>query len=79
MTDKKNECWIFTFGSGHKHQGFFVRIYGTYHQARDLMIEKYGTAWAFQYSQEEWDEWVMANANSRYMPTEKELEVLRCN
>ena len=27
---------------------------GTYEEAREKMIQRYGTNWAFQYSEEEW-------------------------
>lgn len=27
---------------------------GTYEEARQKMVDKYGTDWAFQYSEEEW-------------------------
>ena len=52
-----DETWVFTFGCGQKHEGKYVRIKGTYEEAREKMVEKYGLAWAFQYSEEEWSEW----------------------
>lgn len=66
--------WVFTFGWGQPHQGKYVRIRGTYGQARKKMIEKYGLHWAFQYSAEEWRK---AEENpERCWPLETELEVI---
>lgn len=48
--------WIFTFGCGQKHAGHYVRIKGTYKEARAKMIEKFGTEWAFQYEASEFFE-----------------------
>lgn len=48
--------WIFTFGLGREHGGHYVKFTGTYGEARDKMIAKYGDQWAFQYSMEEWQE-----------------------
>ena len=53
------ECWwYFTFGCGQPHAGHYVKFYGTYSEARQKMTEQYGLEWAFQYSEEEWREWV---------------------
>lgn len=49
------EYWVFTFGLGHENGGHYVKIYGSYYEARDKMINKYGTGWAFQYSESEWN------------------------
>lgn len=46
------KTWVFTFGSGHEHEGHYVKIKGTFEEARAKMFERYGTAWAFQYSDE---------------------------
>lgn len=48
------EEWIFTFGVGHSLEGKCVRIPGTYDEARQKMIDKYGLHWGFQYSAAEW-------------------------
>ena len=66
--------WIFTFGSGQEHAGYYVKIYGTWSEARKKMFEKYGENWSFQYSEAEWENWV-SNCPS-CLPIEKELEVL---
>lgn len=48
--------WVFTFGCGHEHEGHYVKIKGTFEEARAKMFERYGNAWAFQYSEEAWEE-----------------------
>ncbi len=58
MNLNREQWWYFTFGYGQKNAGHYVKFYGTYAEARDKMIEKYGLAWAFQYSEEEWDAWI---------------------
>lgn len=45
--------WIFTFGHGQPHFPGFVRIYGTFHGAREEMVRRYGTRWSMQYESEE--------------------------
>lgn len=51
------QWWTFTFGCGQKHEGMYVRIYETYDSARELMFERYGSEWAFQYNEAEWEDW----------------------
>lgn len=70
----KRQCWIFTFGVGQEHEGFYVKIYGTHDEARKKMIEKYGTKWAFQYSEGQWLHWVMVCPHKEMI--EKELETI---
>lgn len=48
--------WYFTFGCGQKHAGHYVKIRGTYGEARKKMFERFGDEWAFQYSEQEWNE-----------------------
>lgn len=60
MEESKQEdkqWWIFTFGQGHEHEDYYVKIFGTFRGARDIMFSKYGEMWAFQYTEEEWSEW----------------------
>lgn len=57
VPEQRPEWWIFTFGCGQEHEGKYVRIHGTFEEARRKMFREYGDRWAFQYSQEEWDEW----------------------
>lgn len=45
--------WIFTFGCGQPNAGCYVKIKGTYSDARDKMFEMFGDKWAFQYTEEE--------------------------
>jgi hypothetical protein len=52
--------WIFTFGPGHVYPGTeeslanaFVRIAGSYYEARGLMFSVFGPKWAHQYATEE--------------------------
>lgn len=51
------QWWTFTFGYGQQHEGMYVRIYGTLNSARRKMFERYGSEWAFQYSEREWRNW----------------------
>jgi hypothetical protein len=51
------QWWYFTFGCGQPHEGHFVKIFGTFDEARAEMISRYGLAWAFQYSEKQWHEW----------------------
>lgn len=73
MNDIK-EYWIFTFGCGHYHAGKYVKILGTFSEARQKMVDKYGRNWAFQYSGEEWTR--LYNDPNRCYPLETELEVI---
>ena len=50
--------YYFTFGYGQEHSGHYVKFFGTYAEAREQMINAYGHKWAFQYSEDEWMEWV---------------------
>lgn len=52
-----SEYYIFTFGQGQEHAGKYVKIYGSYNDARDKMFDRYDDKWAFQYSAEEWKKW----------------------
>lgn len=70
----KERWWVFTFGKGQEHEGYYVKIWGTYSSARSKMMKRYGLAWSFQYSFEDWIDWV-AQAPA-FTPIEKELEVI---
>ena len=37
---KDKEYWIFTFGEGHAYPGYYVKIYGTYGEARVKMVNE---------------------------------------
>ena len=57
MTGQEQNNWYFTFGCGTKHADRYVKITTSdYGRARQLMFERYGKKWAFQYSEEEYDE-----------------------
>lgn len=71
---KHEQYWIFTFGVGQENGGKYVRIKGTYREAREKMCNKYGDKWAFQYPEEEWDEY--KNDPSRDWEMETELETI---
>lgn len=56
MSDPNHQCyWIFTFGSNQPNAGHYVKFFGTFQEARQQMMDKYGLAWAFQYSEYEWN------------------------
>jgi hypothetical protein len=47
--------WIFTFGFGHyggRLRNYFVRINGTFHEARAEMVRCFGQQWSHQYESE---------------------------
>lgn len=68
----KRKEWVFTFGVGQQYSGKFVKIKGTYDEARDEMCRRYGDKWAFQYSIDEWEE--LESDPNRYWPMETELK-----
>lgn len=75
----KDQYWIFTFGCGRDiygdRAGKSVRIYAdSAYEARQKMVGKYGSRWAFQYSAEEWED--MKNNPDRWWDMEEELEVI---
>ena len=72
---QNNEYWIFTFGCGQLNSGKYVKVYGSYEEARRKMFAKYGNMWAFQYSAEKWRSWII-RAGQVGMPVETELEVI---
>lgn len=64
------QWYIFTFGSGQKYAGHYVKFFGTYNTAREQMVMQYGDKWAFQYSQREWNRLV-----KRYGASNMETEL----
>lgn len=53
--EEKLETYYFTFGVGQKYEGKFVKIIAeSYMDARAKMVDRFGTKWAFQYSEDEW-------------------------
>lgn len=71
----KNEWWIFTFGANQKNAGHYVKIYGTFNDARQEMFRRHGDSWAFQYSLAEWSDHVehMRKIGAEYL-LETELQ-----
>ena len=53
-----NGVWYCTFGCGQKHAGHYVKIKGTFEDAREEMFARYGKEWCLQYSEKQWNEWV---------------------
>ena len=45
--------WYFTFGTGQKHAGKYVRIVGTHSSARNEMFSRFGPKWCMQYGSAE--------------------------
>lgn len=75
IDNKKEQTWRFTFGGNHEKAGYCQPIIGTFASARAKMIEMYGAKWAFQYSEQEWED--MKNNPNRLWDMEKDLEVVR--
>lgn len=69
------EKWFFTFGSGQNYAGHFVKIEGTYAEARSEMFRRYGSDWAFQYSESDWQK--MKNDPNRMWEWPTELNTTR--
>ena len=69
-TGEEETDWIFTFGEDQPHEGKFVRIHGTFGQARREMIRMFGDEWAFQYHIDDWNFLVEEGR-----ATETELEI----
>ena len=72
--EPRKRWYIFTFGCGQEHAGKYVKIWGTYEEARQKMIDRYGDKWAFQYSEENWEK-MKADIHRMYI-METELEVI---
>lgn len=51
MQTDEIQPWYFTFGGGHAHPDGYIRIEGTFNQAREEMVQRWGKKWAFQYSE----------------------------
>lgn len=74
--EPNGEWWIFTFlNDGSDKAGKCVKIKGTYGEARAKMIEKYGTHFAFQYEEGNWEKnW---NDPDREHEMEDVIEIIR--
>jgi hypothetical protein len=65
----------FTFGCGQENEGYVQPIIASsYGKAREKMVEMHGARWAFQYSEEQWNE-MLADKN-RCFELEKELPTI---
>ena len=53
IKEPKRDYWYFTFGCGQEHAHTYVKIFGTFGEARTVMFDKYGPRWSFQYSAQE--------------------------
>jgi len=59
--------WYFTFGSGQVNQGKYVVIEATSEDlARKKMFDRFGSEWAFQYSESEWIDYYGISQAERY-------------
>ncbi len=56
MRSNEEQNWYFTFGSGQPHAGCFIVFRGTYDRAREQMNRSFDRVWGFQYSEKEWNE-----------------------
>lgn len=53
------KTYVFTFGSGHKNAGHYVKIKARdWDSARAKMFSYFGEEWAFQYSLDVWQDWI---------------------
>lgn len=48
------EKWYFTFGCGQQHENCYTVMEGTFNEAREKMIAKFGTKWCMQYDEAIW-------------------------
>ena len=70
--------FIFTFPGNHPLKGHYQPIFASSgHIAREKMFERYGDAWGFQYTEEEWIEWEK-KARKLGIPIERELSNVYC-
>ena len=69
------QWFVFTFGAGQFNEGKFVKVYGTYSEARQKMVNKYDREWAFQYTLEEWTDWLAKKP--KWLPVETLLEEIK--
>ena len=45
--------WYFTFGSGHQYPNGYIKLNGTFGDARKRMFELFEDKWAMQYSEKD--------------------------
>ena len=57
MSEPEKQTWYFTFGFGQRHAGrYFVVRDATAEEARERMHNAFDREWGFQYTEEEWFE-----------------------
>lgn len=52
-TQETKQDWYFTFGCGQEHSNKYVKIHGTFSEARAEMYSRFGTKWSMQYESAE--------------------------
>jgi len=52
----KQKTFYFTFGSAHMYPFGYIELKGTYSSTREEMFKHFGDKWAFQYSEDDWNE-----------------------
>ena len=53
--DIKMKTYYFTFGFNQEHENCFTKIEAeNYSKAREIMVERFGLEWAFQYGKKQW-------------------------
>ena len=62
MKEEKNNVYYFTFGQNHLHPlggypmaDFWIEVHGSYEEAREKVVKKFGLKWSMQYSEPEFD------------------------
>jgi hypothetical protein len=54
MSEEKEAAWYFTFCQKQTLlRNKYVKIFGTFLGAREIMFQNFGEKWGFQYSEEE--------------------------
>ena len=65
------KTFIFTFCNNSPNGGHYVKIKGTFNSARQRMFDLFGSNWAFQYLEEEWEELILSSV----YPIETEISI----
>ena len=55
MTIEQKQNWYFTFGYGMENKDKYVKIYGTFSEARKTMFEHFDSKWSFQYPEKDYE------------------------
>lgn len=70
------KTWYFTFRSSQENAGYCQPIQAnSCGEARQKMFDVYGEKWAFQYSEEKWNE--LKNDKCRWWDMEIELPIIK--